>query len=197
MVVVVAVVVVIVVVAVVVIVVVIVTVVVVTVVVVVVIVVVSERAASRSIGRAVGVDDLDVLEQPVERLGLAELGLQVADGVVALVGLADLAGLLAHLHAMRSYSASRSSSVASRPSAAATARSARSTLTAFADCAAQRLDERPGSWPVACSHCSSEMPCGWNCCTVFCTRCCRSPLTIASGGSMSTSSASADGGPRR
>ena len=50
----------------------------------------------------------------------------------------------------------------------------------------------PGSWPVTCSHWSIEMPCAWNCCTVFCTRACRSPWTIASGGSMSTSPASDD-----
>ena len=44
------------------------------------------------------VDDLDVLEQPVERLGLAHLGDEIVDGVVLLVGLADLVGLLANLH---------------------------------------------------------------------------------------------------
>ena len=37
-------------------------------------------------------------------------------------------------------------------SATATARRARSTLTACSDCAAQRLDELLGSWPVADSH---------------------------------------------
>ena len=46
---------------------------------------------------ALRVDDLDVFEQPVERLGLAHLGDEVGDGVVLLVGLAHLVGLLADL----------------------------------------------------------------------------------------------------
>src|SRR3954454_23450089 len=49
-------------------------------------------------GIAVLVDDLDVLEQPVERLGLADLGDQVGHRVVLLVGLANLGRLLADLH---------------------------------------------------------------------------------------------------
>ena len=43
------------------------------------------------------VDDLDVLEQPVERLALADLRGELADGVLGLVGLADRGGLLADL----------------------------------------------------------------------------------------------------
>src|SRR3954447_9459456 len=50
-------------------------------------------------GIALLVDDLDVFEQPVERLGLADLGDQVGDRVVLLVGLANLGRLLADLHA--------------------------------------------------------------------------------------------------
>src|SRR3954465_4625825 len=50
-------------------------------------------------GIALLVDDLDVFEQPVERLGLADLGDQVGDSVVLLVGLAHLGRLLADLHA--------------------------------------------------------------------------------------------------
>src|SRR3954470_11598993 len=50
-------------------------------------------------GIALLVDDLDVFEQPVERLGLADLGDEVGDRVVLLVGLANLGRLLADLHA--------------------------------------------------------------------------------------------------
>src|SRR4051794_1285397 len=46
---------------------------------------------------AVLVDDLDVLEQPVERLALADLGGELADGVLRLVRLADRRCLLADL----------------------------------------------------------------------------------------------------
>src|SRR4051794_32799413 len=47
--------------------------------------------------RAVLVDHLDVLQQPVQRLALADLGGELADGVLGLVGLADGRGLLADL----------------------------------------------------------------------------------------------------
>src|SRR3954452_13153803 len=50
-------------------------------------------------GIALLVDDLDVFEQPVERLGLADLGDQVRDRIVLFVGLANLGRLLADLHA--------------------------------------------------------------------------------------------------
>ncbi len=53
---------------------------------------------SRSIGVAARVDELDVVDQPVERLRLADLRLQFGHGVVLLVGLADVLGLLAVLH---------------------------------------------------------------------------------------------------
>src|SRR3954451_4793884 len=43
------------------------------------------------------VDDLDVFQQPVERLGLADLGDQVGDCVILLVRLAHLGRLLADL----------------------------------------------------------------------------------------------------
>ncbi len=93
-------------------------------------------------GLACLVDDLDVLEQPVERLVLAHLGDEVGDGIVALVGLANLAGLLANLQ--------RDAGVLGvdvvvgdfEPSATPTARRARSTLTAFSDCTFEALDER-------------------------------------------------------
>ena len=49
-------------------------------------------------GIALGIDDLDVLEQPVEGFGLAHLGDEVGDGVVLLVCLANLVGLLTDLH---------------------------------------------------------------------------------------------------
>src|SRR4051794_3834690 len=45
------------------------------------------------------VDNLDVFEQPVERLRLADLGDEVGDRVVLLVRLANLGRLLADLHA--------------------------------------------------------------------------------------------------
>ena len=77
-------------------------------------------------------------------------------------------------------------------SAAATARSARSTLAAFSDCVRSAAMKSSVVCPVACSHCSMAMPCAWNCCTVFCTRPCRSPVTMASGASTSTRSASAE-----
>ncbi len=48
-----------------------------------------------------------------------------------------------------------------------------------------------GSWPVAASHWPRSMPWAWNCCTVPWTRWFRSALTIDSGASISTSSASA------
>ncbi len=47
---------------------------------------------------AVGVDDLDVVQQPVERLRLADLGDQLGHRVVPLVRLADVLRLLADLH---------------------------------------------------------------------------------------------------
>src|SRR3954467_6096651 len=50
-------------------------------------------------GIALLVDDLDVFEQPVERLRLADLGDEIGDRVVLLVGLANLGRLLADLHA--------------------------------------------------------------------------------------------------
>ena len=46
---------------------------------------------------AVGIDDLDMTEQPIEGLALAQLSGEFGDGVVALVGLADLGRLLADL----------------------------------------------------------------------------------------------------
>ncbi|CAB4885919.1 unannotated protein [freshwater metagenome] len=49
-------------------------------------------------GGASGIDDLDVMQQPVERLALAQLRSEFADGIVALVGLAHLCRLLADLH---------------------------------------------------------------------------------------------------
>src|SRR6056297_701050 len=93
--------------------------------------------------------------------------------------------------AIRAYSASRSWGSTSTDSASAIARSARSTLTASTE--APRIDSTnwSGSWPVAASHCPRSMPCAWNCCTVPCTRWLRSASTIGSGGSISTSSASA------
>ena len=64
--------------------------------VIVVVVVVSLAHHERTIDRvALLIDDLDVLEQPVESLGLAHLGDEIGDCVVLLVGLAHLAGLLA------------------------------------------------------------------------------------------------------
>ena len=63
--------------------------------------------------------------------------------------------------AMRAYSALRSSSSTSSVSAVATARRARSTLTARSDCSRIASMNCAGSWPVACSHWSSEMPCAW------------------------------------
>ena len=47
---------------------------------------------------AVGVDHLDVVDQPVERLALADLGRQLGHQVVLLVGLAHLVRLLVELH---------------------------------------------------------------------------------------------------
>src|SRR4051794_16401694 len=48
--------------------------------------------------RTLGVDDLDMVQQPIERLALAQLGDELAHSVVLLVGLAHLGGLLTHLH---------------------------------------------------------------------------------------------------
>ena len=48
--------------------------------------------------RAVGVDEVDLVEQPVECLRLADLGGELWHGLVVLVGLADVLGLLAVLH---------------------------------------------------------------------------------------------------
>ena len=47
---------------------------------------------------AVRVDHLDVVQQPVEGLRLADLGHQLGHEVVLLVGLADLVRLLTELH---------------------------------------------------------------------------------------------------
>ena len=60
------------------------------------VVAVAEHEVERQ-GLAGLVDVLDVVQQPVERLALADLGLEVAHQVVALVGLAHLVGLLVHL----------------------------------------------------------------------------------------------------
>ena len=74
-------------------------VVVVVIVIVVVVVIVSMSEHKVTIDdRAVGVDHLDMVQQPVHRLRLADLGDQLGDGVVLLVHATDVACLLAELH---------------------------------------------------------------------------------------------------
>ena len=83
---------------------------------------------------AVRVDHLDVVQQPVEGLRLADLGRPArARGRSARRPCGPGSASARTASAMRSYSAARSPSSASRPSATATARRARSTRTACSD----------------------------------------------------------------
>ena len=140
---------------------------------------------------ALGVDDLDVVQQPVEGLRLADLGDQLGHEVVALVGLADLVRLLADLHGDALVLGGEVASSASSPSATATARRARSTLTACSEAPFMPSTNAPASWPVTDSHCSMSMPCACSWRTVPSTRRCRSLCTSDSGGSISVSPVSA------
>ena len=102
---------------------------------------------------AFAVDHLDVVQQPVGGLRLADLGDQLGDGVVLLVHAADLARPCGRTAiAIRAYSISSSSSATSIPSALATARSARSALTACTACGREPSKNSCGSWPVADNH---------------------------------------------
>ena len=93
-------------------------------------------------GLALGVDDLDVAQQPLERL--APCGSRPAGRRrrrCARRPCAPGSAFWFTRTAMRWYSASRSSSLTSIPSASATARSARSTLTAPVAALVQALGE--------------------------------------------------------
>ena len=131
------------------------------------------------------VDERHVMDEPVERLGLADRREQRRHGVVGLVGLADVLGLLdrtASPSAAYSFSSSRGST--SRCSASAIARRARSTFTAAS--AWGRIDSMnsSGCWPIICSHWSTSMPAAWSWRTVACTCWLTSLSTIGFGGSI-------------
>ena len=49
-------------------------------------------------GIAVGVDEIDVVEQPIEGFGLADLGANLEIAAAGFVGVPNASGLLARLH---------------------------------------------------------------------------------------------------
>ena len=147
---------------------------------------------SRSIGLPIAVDERDVMDQPVERLRLADLRRQArARRRSARTARRTSLAFSPYCIAIRAYSASRSRPSTTSSSASATARSARSILTASTD--RPRIDSMNsvGSCPVAVSHCPRSMPWAWNCWVMSWSRWLRSLWTIASGGSTSTSAPTA------
>ena len=141
---------------------------------------------------AVGVDHLDVVEQPVEGLGLADLGDQLGHEVVLLVGLADLVRLLLELHGHPLVLGGEVALVGVDALGGGDGAQREVDLDGLLGRALHALDEAGlASWPVTDSHCSMLMPCDCSWRTVPSTRRCRSLCTSGSGGSMSVSPVSA------
>ena len=125
------------------------------VIVIVVVVVVAEQLVAIE-GVAGGIDEVDVVEQPVERLGLADLGADLDVDTGVLVGAADTRHLLAGLHGDRAGTRRRRRrrrrrGPRPRRRPAAPSRDGRPVPTPGAD--VRRTSCRPGRWPTGTARC--------------------------------------------